>query len=278
VAAKDWAGGRTASVFDAADARRVGTARTAATTVRSLALDHAGGRVAVAGGPDVTRGDPGTFGELFVCDVATGRVLRRPDVPSSHVVTLVALSPDGRRVAGAVRELAPGNGPPMPAATTTVRIWDVDAGGEPVVVDGRANGPATCLAFSPDGRRVAFADTDGRVLVHDAVTGREACPPLSASAPPTGLAFSPDGRRLAGVGMDGLVRLWDVAGGHELLTLRGLGPPGSGHYGFTARVAFSPDGTRLAANDWDGTITIWDAGPAGGRDWLDGGGRVGEGR
>ena len=62
--------------------------------------------------------------------------------------------------------------------------------------------------------------------------------------------------------MDGLVRVWDAARGSKLLTLRDLGPVGSGHYDFSARVVFSPDGTRRASNDWDGTVTIWDTGRA----------------
>jgi WD40 repeat protein len=65
---------------------------------------------------------------------------------------------------------------------------------------------------------------------------------------------------VAGTGFDGLVRLWDADTGQTALTLRGLGPPGSGHYNLTARVVFGPDGRRLAANDWEGTVTIWDVG------------------
>ena len=91
-------------------------------------------------------------------------------------------------------------------------------------------------------------------------TGRPFFDAVQEPRAPTGLMFSPDGRRLGRRGTDGLAHLWDADRGDRLLTLRGLGPPGSGHYGFTARVAFSPDGSRLAANDWDGTITIWDAG------------------
>ena len=61
--------------------------------------------------------------------------------------------------------------------------------------------------------------------------------------------------------MDGIVRLWDVEHGTELLTLRGLGEPGTGHYGFGPRVTFSPDGASLASNDWDGTVTIFNTTP-----------------
>jgi WD40 repeat protein len=110
---------------------------------------------------------------------------------------------------------------------------------------------------------LAAAALDGTVGVWAADTGRPVFAPVQEPRAPTSLVFSPDGRRLAGACTDGLVHLWDADRGDRLLTLRGLGPPGTGHYGFTARVAFSRDGSRLAANDWDGTVTIWDASPPG---------------
>jgi WD40 repeat protein len=259
VAAADWADSQLANVFDTADGRRVATVRGGGADVKAVALDLAGARIAVASWSVPAAGAPRA--DISVTEAGTGRAVRRLELPPDHFVTQVALSPGGRRLAGAVREWMQMGDSTTPADTTAVYLWDLDTAAEPVPVAARAAGPVTCVAFSPDGARVAFSGLDGAVRVHDALTGREACPPLAASAATTGLAFSPDGRRLAGVGMDGLVRLWDAVGGHELLTLRGLGPPGSGHYGFTARVAFSPDGSRLAFNEWDGTVTIWDAGP-----------------
>jgi WD40 repeat protein len=264
LAGADWADKQAINVFDTADGHRMTTLSTAAASVRTVALDRAGERVAIAGWT-ATSGDDGPHAELVVSDVNTGRVLRQPSLPASYVVTQVALSPDGRRLAGAVRELIRQGGTIVPGPTSSISVWEVDAASEPIVVAARVEGPVTSVAFGPDGSRLAFAGADGMVRLHNAVTGREVCSPMASSSAATGLAFSPDGRRLAGVGMDGLVRLWDTAAGHELLTLRGLGIRGSGHYGFTARVTFSPDGSRLAANDWDGTVTIWEAGAASGR-------------
>jgi WD40 repeat protein len=152
------------------------------------------------------------------------------------------------------------------APTASVYVWSIPdaAGGSPappLVLEGPFHGGIMCVTFSPDGSRLAAAATDGVVRAWAADTGRPLFDAVKEPRAPSGLAFSPDGRRLAGAGTDGLVHLWDADRGDRLLTLRGLGRPGTGHFGFTARVAFSPDGSRLAANDWDGTITVWDAGP-----------------
>lgn len=74
----------------------------------------------------------------------------------------------------------------------------------------------------------------------------------------TDITFSSDGRRLAAAGRAVRVKLWDASTGHELLTLQSASKPGSGPYGFTARMAFSLDGRYPATNDWNGTVTIWD--------------------
>ncbi len=122
-------------------------------------------------------------------------------------------------------------------------------------------GPRPCLAFSPDGNRLATVDLGGTVSILDLETGRLAFPRLWTATRLTGLTYSPDGLRLAVAGLDDHVRLYDALMGHELLQLRCLGQPPPGSYGFIARVVFSADGNRLAANGWDGKVTIWTISP-----------------
>ena len=120
------------------------------------------------------------------------------------------------------------------------------------------------VAFSPSGKLLATADSDGTVRLWDPDTGRAVGKPLHATARHGvyGVAFSPDGKLLASAGGDGTVRLWNPA------TARAVGKPlhASGRttarYGVRA-VAFSHNGKLLASAGADGTVRLWN--PATGR-------------
>ena len=72
----------------------------------------------------------------------------------------------------------------------------------------------TGVAFGPDGRLVAAANTGGTVQVWY-LEGQEAGVPLPAGTGPggslTAVAFSPDGTLLAAADSDAAIRIWQVA-------------------------------------------------------------------
>jgi WD40 repeat protein len=120
-------------------------------------------------------------------------------------------------------------------------------------VIGGDGSPLDALGLSPDGRTLAAADNQGRVVFLDPVTRRPVGRPYTALSPIIAVTYSPDGRVLALSGGDYI----DVLDGRthayrrRLFADRGLGhevaQPGRSP-GLFGTVVFSPD-SRVLATD-----------------------------
>ncbi len=108
-------------------------------------------------------------------------------------------------------------------------------------------GPVRSVVFSPDGKTLASASTDGSVLFW----GEQAGSPLTHSESVSALAFSPDGTRLAVAAGDVMIHPWQGIPGQPL-NIAELG-------GLVTSLAYSPDGKTLAMGMADNTIVMRDA-------------------
>jgi WD40 repeat protein len=146
---------------------------------------------------------------------------------------------------------------------TTLTVWDVDAGKEAVTIQEEPGAVMSCVAFSPDGKALAFADTDnitGAVRVWATQSGKKIASFKfkDASSRAVCLAFSPD-RQILAAGYQGVaatkqfgpIRLLDVANEKEIAVLEG-------HDWVSCCLAFSPDGKSLASGGTRGDIKLWD--------------------
>ncbi|WP_158846035.1 WD40 repeat domain-containing protein [Saccharothrix deserti] len=170
------------------------------------------------------------------------------------VVLAVALWPWGGGGEGA----APATVPMGPVDPATVPAGPVDPAAVRSVAKLHADSSGVrSVAFSPDGKRMAAATVEGRVVVWDTETR------VPTSTITTGLdavvtaEFSADGATIATAGKDGaqaVVRFWDAQSGGDRGRITTAGE------GATLDVDYSPDGRLLATGDSTGAVRFWETG------------------
>lgn len=156
-------------------------------------------------------------------------------------VWAVAASPDGGKLAvvtGGVGD-TPGE----------LRVWDIAS--RQLLYRVQEPQPIRCVAFAPDGKRLAVGGFDHTVKLRETATGRLLQTLYGHGDKVNGVAFSPDGQTLATVSLDRTVRLWDANSGLSVAVL-------TGHANWVLGVAWSPDGQTLATASKDRTARLWD--------------------
>jgi WD40 repeat protein len=117
------------------------------------------------------------------------------------------------------------------------------------------------VTFSPNGRTLATAGTDSKVIlwdITDPIQPHRLGQPLTDDTSGVlggvhSVAFAPDGRTLAAASVSGKVTLWDLT---EPGRPRHFGQPLT-NAGSMYSLAFAPDGHTLATAS-DNTALLWD--------------------
>jgi WD40 repeat protein len=144
------------------------------------------------------------------------------ELADSSSITAVAFDPtDSQRVAA--------------GGERVVAVMDLQAA-KPMWTGAKHEGFVNDVAWSPDGKLVASAGDDGKVILWDAVTGR-ALHTLEHEAAVTGVAFNPNGGTLLTAGRH--IQMWDAQTGKLIDTFR---------LKVAAQdAAFSPDGSLFVS-------------------------------
>lgn len=218
-------GGNTARLWDVATGRQTHAFEGFSDAVFSpdggtLLLGPANGNAAVLA-------DPVSGRELrrFVCGDTDERPRR------------VRFSPDGHRIAAGGRRLA--------------CVWATNAPTQRTVLQGHEGSwGVNDVNFSPDGKQVVTAGSDGTARVWDVSTGMQLLlvrqPPYVSTA-----VYSPDGTRIISASQDKTARIWDARTGSEIARL-------DIHTGIVQMAEFSNNGSYVVTASNDHTAGLWD--------------------
>ena len=167
-----------------------------------------------------------------------------------RAVSSLAFSPDGKRIAAGMFYSGGGG---VDKEEHWLRIWNAATGEQELALKGHA-ASVSCLAFSPDGHRIASGSWDNTVKVWDVTLGKEILTFDGHAGMVTCVAFSPDGKRIASGGWDGSFKIWDA-------TSQVIYVSKQGHSDAVMTAAFSPDGRRIAVSGAidSATLQVWDA-------------------
>ena len=184
------------------------------------------------------------------------------DLRMNDRITALAFSADGRHLAAASADQGP-----------LVEIFDVRTGRlvNQLVAPGNARGWVESVAYSPDGTKLLWGESDGEVGLWDLSRDRVLFRENVHEGVVVDVAFSPDGSLMASAGGDfvGLRRLPGPRRSCATLTKRpGIAPgqlvapkaiePPAPRRPRIGCVAFTPDGTRLVAGtSSDITLLVW---------------------
>lgn len=135
-----------------------------------------------------------------------------------------------------------------------IKVWDIGTMKEHAAFNGHIFW-VNCLAFAPDGTKLASGGWDETIRVWDMQSRKEVTKLWSSITTPPRASVTPDGRKVALVGSSGAIELWSVPPIKKPIIMRG------GHFYYVNSVAVAKDGEIVVSGSGHGvdkTARLWD--------------------
>ena len=183
------------------------------------------------------------MGEITIWETARWAQMAQIEA-HGKLVNALAFSPDGKRLASGSDD-------------GRVKLWDVTTPGPtlssivyaPAVDRMPPPGGINAVAFSPDGKTLAWGGDTNQVRLWDIARGEYRAALEGHTGCVRAVAFSSDGKFLASAADDSIT-IWPMGEGKTI--------PFPAHRTCTYAVAFSADGKALFTGGYDGVMMAWD--------------------
>ena len=204
---------------------------------------------AVAISPDGQYVAAGRANQIFIYHVPSKRevgrltdpellkmgIYKNPGVAHLDLVQSLAFSPDNLMLAS--------------GGYRNVKIWQRARNAKLAELKG-LEGPAQCVAVSPDGKLAALGEANGKIKIFDLAAGNVVKTLEGHTAAVSAVAFTRDGSQLASGSQDKTFRLWNVGDGKQVAEAIETPAP-------VNAVAFVTGDKEIATGNADNTIRVW---------------------
>ncbi|MFN6568517.1 NB-ARC domain-containing protein [Dendronalium sp. ChiSLP03b] len=185
-----------------------------------------------------------------------GRLLRTL-IGHNHVITAVAVTPDGKHlISGSfdgvlkIWNLSTGE----EVCTLTAHNGSVDLDEEYNVdlddLDEEYNYIVNAVTVTPDGKHLISGSQDNTLKIWNLETWEKVCTLYGHSSSVNAVAVTLDSKHLISGSSDNTLKIWNLETAEEVCTL-------TGHSHWVTAVTVTLDGKQLISGSWDGTIKIW---------------------
>lgn len=181
---------------------------------------------------------------IRIWDTDSGYVRQVLERSEPYIRTLI-FSPDASLLAAGVG-----------TATGSVFLWDIETGQTLFSAPNATVGLELRLAFSPDGRLLAYGNEQGELHLVRTGDGSHACTARQHTALINSIAFSPTGNHLITQDSSGMVCIWQLSSDGTLRLERAVDVSGSNEDLWN--LVISPDGRLVACQAAGPSIALLD--------------------